>query len=79
MLLLASHPMRLCRIGCDYFPGGLWRIRWGPAPGVARLHLADGMPLLRPEEQVFSAMLDGWRNQLPCEDLEGGARFERLA
>jgi hypothetical protein len=33
------------------------------------------MPLLRPEEQVFSAMLDGWRNQLPCEDLEGGARF----
>jgi integrase/recombinase XerC len=30
---------------------------------VARLHLADGVPLLRPEEQVFSAMLDGWRNQ----------------
>ncbi|MET7295352.1 hypothetical protein ABZS79_24975 [Streptomyces griseoloalbus] len=35
----------------------------GTAPGAARLHLADGVPLLRPEEQVFEAMLDGWRNQ----------------
>ncbi|MER8161024.1 hypothetical protein [Streptomyces sp. NPDC094472] len=33
----------------------------GTAPGTARLHLADGVPLLRPEEQVFEAMLDGWR------------------
>jgi len=35
----------------------------GSAPGAARLRLADGVPLLRPEEQVFNAMLDGWRNQ----------------
>jgi DNA-binding Xre family transcriptional regulator len=33
------------------------------APGAVRLHLADGVPLLRPDEQVFRAMLDGWRNQ----------------
>ena len=41
-----------------------------PAPGAAGLHLVD-VPLLRPEEQVFEAMLDGWRNQLPCVDLGG--------
>lgn len=38
----------------------------GPAGGegaVARLHLVDGVALLRPEEQVFRAMLDGRRNQ----------------
>ncbi|MBB5109676.1 hypothetical protein FHS40_008806 [Streptomyces spectabilis] len=29
------------------------------APGAARLHLADGVPLFRPDEQVFEAMLDG--------------------
>ena len=32
-------------------------------PGSAGLHLASGVPLLRPEEQAFAAMLDGWRNQ----------------
>ena len=30
------------------------------APGAAGLHVAAGLPLLRPEEQVFAAMLDGW-------------------
>ena len=35
----------------------------GLVPGSAGLHLAGGVPLLRPEEQVFTAMLDGWRNQ----------------
>ena len=35
----------------------------GPAPGAARLQLAGGVPLLRTAEQVFDAMLDGWRNQ----------------
>ena len=34
----------------------------GSAPGIARLQLVDGVPLLRPAEQVFDAMLDGWRN-----------------
>jgi hypothetical protein len=28
-------------------------------PGSAGLHLADGVALLHPEEQVFEAMLDG--------------------
>lgn len=35
----------------------------GLAPGSARLHLVDGIALLRPDEQAFTAMLDGWRNQ----------------
>ena len=38
-------------------------------PGAARLHLADGIPLLRPEEQVFTAMLEGWRNQQLARNL----------
>lgn len=41
----------------------------GAAPGAAGLHLAGGLPLLRPEEQVFSAMLDGWRNQQLARNL----------
>jgi hypothetical protein len=32
------------------------------APGSAGLHLGAGVPL-RPAEQTFEAMLDGWRNQ----------------
>ena len=32
-------------------------------PGAARLHLADGIPLLCPEGQMFTAMLEGWRHQ----------------
>jgi integrase/recombinase XerC len=39
------------------------------APGAVRLHLADGVPLLRPDEQVFQAMLDGWRNQQLARNL----------
>lgn len=31
--------------------------------GSARLVLLDGIALLRPDEQVFEAMLEGWRNQ----------------
>ncbi|MFF2313535.1 hypothetical protein ACFVVJ_26385 [Streptomyces albidoflavus] len=41
----------------------------GVAPGAARLHLADGMPLLRPDEQVIEAMLNGWRNQQLARNL----------
>lgn len=37
--------------------------------GAAGLHLAGGVPLLRPEEQVFAAMLDGWRNQQLARNL----------
>jgi site-specific recombinase XerD len=41
----------------------------GLAPGAAGLHLADGLALLRPEEQVFVAMLEGWRNQQLARNL----------
>jgi integrase/recombinase XerC len=41
----------------------------GLAPGAAGLHLADGLALLRPEEQVFTAMLEGWRNQQLARNL----------
>ncbi|MFJ7496602.1 site-specific integrase [Streptomyces sp. NPDC097727] len=39
------------------------------APGAAGLHLVGGLPLLRPDEQVFTAMLDGWRNQQLARNL----------
>lgn len=35
----------------------------GALAGSARLVLSDGVALLRPDEQVFEAMLEGWRNQ----------------
>ena len=41
----------------------------GQAPGSARLQLAGGAPLLRPEEQVLAAMLDGWRVQQLARNL----------
>ncbi|WP_406270848.1 hypothetical protein [Nocardia sp. NBC_00881] len=41
----------------------------GVAPGSAALHLVDGLSLLRPGEQVFAAMLDGWRNQQLARNL----------
>lgn len=34
----------------------------GSVPEAAGLHLVDGVPLLRPEEQVFAAMLTGFAN-----------------
>src|ERR1700730_10818877 len=50
---LGSHRMRESRIRCDCFPGGIVVVSRGLAvPGaVRRLHLADGVPLLRPEDQ----------------------------
>ncbi|MEV8183959.1 site-specific integrase [Specibacter sp. NPDC078692] len=39
------------------------------APGAPSLHLIGDLPLLRPEEQVFTAMLDGWRNQQLARNL----------
>src|SRR6266498_2295497 len=48
--------------------GGLVGLN-GPAPGAARLHLADGVALLRPEEQVFMAMLAGFANQQLARNL----------
>ncbi len=37
--------------------------------GAVGLHLIGGLPLRRPEEQVFTAMLDGWRNQQLARNL----------
>ena len=34
--------------------------------------MVDGVALLRPEEQVFAAMLDGWRNQQLARNLAFG-------
>lgn len=41
----------------------------GSVPGAARLHLLDGVALLRPEEQVFTAMLIGFANQQLARNL----------
>jgi integrase/recombinase XerC len=41
----------------------------GTAPGTVKLHLADRIALLRPEEQFFAAMLDGFSNQQLARNL----------
>src|SRR5438445_13404364 len=38
-------------------------------PGSAGLHLAAGLPLLHPDEQVFTVMLEGWRAQQLARNL----------
>ncbi|MGH3203305.1 MAG: tyrosine-type recombinase/integrase [Streptosporangiaceae bacterium] len=44
-------------------------MRQDGTPGSAGLHLAAGVPLLHPDEQVFTAMLDGWRAQQLARNL----------
>ena len=51
----------------------------GQAPGSAGLQLAGGAPLLRPEEQVLAAMLDGWRVQQLARNLAFSTVDKRLA
>jgi hypothetical protein len=47
-----------------------WLVRpIGVVPGAAGLYLVDGVSLLRPEEQVFSAMLAGFANQQLARNL----------
>jgi site-specific recombinase XerD len=41
----------------------------GPAAGAARLELVAGVALLRPDEQVFDAMLAGWASQQLARNL----------
>ncbi|MEU4119048.1 hypothetical protein AB0F71_31705 [Kitasatospora sp. NPDC028055] len=41
-------------------------------PGSVGLQLVEGLPLLRPEQQVFEAMLEGWRNQQLARNLSPG-------
>lgn len=50
-----------------------------PIDGSAHLYLAAGVPLLRPEDQVFQAMLDGWRNQQLARNLSFGTVEQREA
>ncbi|MFF0659456.1 tyrosine-type recombinase/integrase [Micromonospora tulbaghiae] len=52
--------------------------RAGGAPGAAGLVLADGVALLRPEEQVFVAMCDGWRAQQLARNLAFATIDKRL-
>lgn len=46
--------------------GGSWKV----VGGAPSLYLADGVPLLHPEQQVFEAMLDGWRDQQLSRNLK---------
>ena len=43
--------------------------RNGHVAGSAALSLVDGVSLLHPEDQVFEAMLTGWRNQQMARNL----------
>ncbi len=52
--------------------------RDGQAPGSAGLHLAGGAVLLRPEEQVLEAMLEGWRAQQLARNLAFSTIGKRL-
>lgn len=50
----------------------------GSPSGAAALYLVDGVPLLRPDEQVFAAMLDGWRDQQLARNLAVSTVDKRL-
>jgi integrase len=47
------------------------------AAGAAGLHLTAGVALLRPEEQVFEAMLTGWASQQLARNLSFGTAEKR--
>jgi integrase/recombinase XerC len=49
----------------------------GMVPGAAGLHLAAGVALLRPEEQVLEAMLAGWGSQQMARNLSFGTAANR--
>lgn len=49
-------------------------------PGAApRALVSGGVPLLRPDEQVFEGMVDGWRDQQLARGLSRGTVEPRLA
>lgn len=52
--------------------------RGSAAPGSAGLQLVDGVALLRPDEQVFAAMLAGWRAQQLARNLAYATIDKRL-
>jgi integrase/recombinase XerC len=53
--------------------------RAGQVPGSAGLQLVDGVELLRPEEQVFEAMVEGWRTQQLARNLAPATIKQREA
>jgi hypothetical protein len=52
--------------------------RDGQVPGSAGLQLAGGAMLLRPQEQVLAAMLEGWRAQQLARNLAFSTIEKRL-
>ncbi|SCG45674.1 tyrosine-type recombinase/integrase [Micromonospora zamorensis] len=46
--------------------------------GAAGIHVVSGVALLRPEEQVFEAMLDGWQAQQTARNLSLATIAARL-
>jgi integrase/recombinase XerC len=52
--------------------------RDGQVPGSAGLQLAGGATLLRPQEQVLEAMLEGWRAQQLARNLAFSTIEKRL-
>jgi site-specific recombinase XerD len=49
----------------------------GHAPGAAALQLVPGVRLLRPDEQVFTAMVEGWASQQLARNLAPGTIAKR--
>lgn len=52
--------------------------RWNVPGGAPELFLAGTSPLLRPDEQVFAAMMAGWRDQQLSRNLATGTIKIRL-
>lgn len=48
-------------------------------PGSARLQLADGIAVLRPETAVFEAMVTGWSHQQMARNLSAGTISAQVA
>jgi hypothetical protein len=48
-------------------------------PGSARLQLADGIAVLRPETAVFGAMVTGWSHQQMARNLSAGTISAQVA
>ncbi|MGI9589485.1 MAG: hypothetical protein ACR2MR_14965 [Dietzia maris] len=48
-------------------------------PGSARLQLADGIAVLRPEASVFEAMVTGWSRQQLARNLSAGTISAQVA
>lgn len=74
-----SRNVRDFRALCDCWVGCEVAGRRGLPPGSARLHLADGVAVLRPSEAVFEAMLTGWSHQQLSRNMSPGTVSARIA